>query len=132
MLSRPADLGSVKQGSYIMIEGEPCRIVSYDKSKPGKHGSAKARVVAIGLFDGVKRSIVSPVSGNIEIPQIEKRSAQVISKTDSSSQLMDLETFETFDVPLPEEESLRKKMVEGSEIEYWSVLGRTKIVRVKG
>ncbi|MCZ6648633.1 MAG: translation initiation factor IF-5A [Thaumarchaeota archaeon] len=132
MLSRPADLSSVKEGSYIMIEGEPSRIVSYDKSKPGKHGSAKARVVAIGLFDGVKRSIVSPVSANIEIPQIEKRSAQVISKTESSSQLMDLETFETFEVPPPEEEKLREKMVEGSEVEYWSVLGRTKIVRVKG
>lgn len=115
-----------------MIEGEPSRIVSYDKSKPGKHGSAKARVVAIGLFDAVKRSIVSPVSANIEIPQIEKRSAQVISKTGSTAQLMDLETFETFDVPPPEEESLMDKMVEGSEIEYWKVLERMKIVRVKG
>ena len=38
------DLGSLKVGSYIVIDGEPCRIVSYDHSKPGKHGSAKARV----------------------------------------------------------------------------------------
>lgn len=115
-----------------MIEGEPSRIVSYDKSKPGKHGSAKARVVGIGLFDGVKRSIVSPVSANIEIPQIEKRSAQVISKTGNSAQLMDLETFETFEAPPPDDETLREKMIEGSEIEYWKVLSRMKIVRVKG
>ena len=79
-MSKPADLGSVKIGSYIILEGEACRIVEYDKSKPGKHGSAKARVVAIGVFDNVKRSHVSPVSANIDIPIIEKKTGQVISK----------------------------------------------------
>ncbi|MEM0030267.1 MAG: hypothetical protein QW572_07715 [Candidatus Nitrosocaldus sp.] len=34
-MSKPVDLGSVKEGSYIIIDGEPCRIVSYEKSKPG-------------------------------------------------------------------------------------------------
>jgi len=129
-MSKPADLGSVKIGSYIIINDEPCRIVEYDKSKPGKHGSAKARVVAIGVFDGSKRSIVSPVSAGIEIPIIEKRVGQVISIL-SNVQLMDMETFETFDVPLPNDEELKGKIIEGIEVEYWRVLGRTKIVRVK-
>ena len=48
------DLGSLKVGSYIIIDNEPCRIVSYDHSKPGKHGSAKARVSAMGVFDGIQ------------------------------------------------------------------------------
>jgi|TARA_Y100001949_G_C15938148_1_gene308875 translation initiation factor 5A len=129
-MSKPADLGSVKVGSYIIINDEPCRIVEYDKSKPGKHGSAKARVVAIGVFDGSKRSIVSPVSANIEIPIIEKRVGQVISIL-SNVQLMDMETFDTFDTSLPSDEELKKKIIEGIEVEYWRVLGRTKIVRVK-
>ena len=72
-MSKPASLSDVKIGSYIIIDGEPCRIIEYDKSKPGKHGSAKARVVATGVFDGSKRSLVSPVSAGIEIPMIEKR-----------------------------------------------------------
>jgi translation initiation factor 5A len=129
-MSKPADLGSVKVGSYIIINDEPCRIVEYDKSKPGKHGSAKARVVAIGVFDGSKRSIVSPVSAGIEIPIIEKRVGQVISIL-SNVQLMDMETFETFDTTLPKDEELKGKIIEGIEVEYWRVLGRTKIVRVK-
>ena len=129
-MSKPADLGSVKVGSYIIINDEPCRIVEYDKSKPGKHGSAKARVVAIGVFDGSKRSIVSPVSANIEIPIIEKRVGQVISIL-SNVQLMDMETFDTFDTSFPSDEELKKKIIEGIEVEYWRVLGRTKIVRVK-
>ncbi|HIC82758.1 MAG TPA: translation initiation factor IF-5A [Candidatus Marinimicrobia bacterium] len=130
-MSKPADLGSVKVGSYIIINDEPCRIVEYDKSKPGKHGSAKARVVAIGIFDGSKRSIVSPVSAGIEIPIIEKRVGQVISILANSIQLMDMETFETFDATLPNDEKLQKKIIEGVEVEYWRVLGKTKIVRVK-
>jgi translation initiation factor 5A len=130
-MSKPVDLGSVKEGSYILIDGEPCRIVEYDKSKPGKHGAAKARVVGIGVFDGVKRSLVSPVSANVEVPLIEKKSGQVVSMSSNGVQLMDLETFETFDVAMPTDEEVKSKLSPGIEVEYWSVLGRTKIVRVK-
>ena len=44
---------------------------------------------------------------------------------------MDMETFETFDATLPNDEKLQKKIIEGVEVEYWRVLGKTKIVRVK-
>ncbi|MFN3621704.1 MAG: translation initiation factor IF-5A [Nitrososphaerales archaeon] len=131
-MSKPVDLGSVKEGSYIIIDGEPSRIVEYDKSKPGKHGAAKARVVAIGLLDGVKRSFVSPVSANVEVPIIEKRSAQVISISGSNVQLMDLETFEYFDLQMPVEEEIKSKLQPGVEVEYWRTMGRNKIMRVKG
>ncbi len=130
-MSRPVDLGSLKDGSYILIDGEPCRIVEYDKSKPGKHGAAKARVVGIGVFDSVKRSLVLPVSTNVEVPLIEKRSGQVVSTSPTNIQLMDLETFETFDVPNPTDEEIKNKLASGVEVEYWRVLGRTKIMRVK-
>ena len=131
-MSKPVDLGSCKEGSYILIEGEPCRIVEYDKSKPGKHGAAKARVVGIGVFDNVKRSLVLPVSTNVEVPLIEKKSGQVVSISPTNVQLMDLETFETFDVPLPTDEDVKSKVASGAEVEYWQVMGRTKIMRVKG
>jgi translation initiation factor 5A len=132
IMSRPVDLGSLKEGSYVMIDGEPCRIVEYDKSKPGKHGAAKARIVGIGVFDSVKRSLVSPVSTNVEVPLIEKKSGQIVSSSPQSVQLMDLETFETIDLPMPTDEEIRSKIASGAEVEYWQVLGRTKIVRVKG
>ena len=125
------DLGSLKVGSYIIIDNEPCRIVSYDHSKPGKHGSAKARVAAIGVFDGSKHSLVSPVSANIEVPLINKRSGQVISVSGQTLQIMDLETFEVFETSAIEEE-IRNKIRQGGEVEYWQVLDRVKIVRVKG
>ena len=131
-MSKPADLGSVKTGSYIVIDGEPCRIVDYDKSKPGKHGSAKARVVGVGIFDNIKRSIVSPVSSGIEIPLIEKRSAQIISLAPSTMQIMDLENYEFSDIDIPEDEEIKNKLDAGKEVEFWRVLGKQKVVRVKG
>lgn len=131
-MSKPVELGSIKVGSFVMVENEPCKIVDYSKSKPGKHGSAKARVVAIGVFDGVKRSFVKPVDSNVEVPLIEKRSGQVISLQPSAVQLMDLETFEVFDAPYPEETDLKGRLANGVEVEYWRILGRMKIMRTKG
>jgi translation initiation factor 5A len=125
------DLGSLKVGSYIIIDNEPCRIVSYDHSKPGKHGSAKARVAAMGVFDGSKHSLVSPVSANVEVPLINKRNGQIISISGDTLQIMDLETFQVFDTSAVEEE-IRSKIRQGGEVEYWQVLDRVKIVRVKG
>jgi translation initiation factor 5A len=125
------DLGSLKVGSYIIIDNEPCRIVSYDHSKPGKHGSAKARVAAMGVFDGSKHSLVSPVSANVEVPLINKRNGQVISISGDTLQIMDLETFEVFETSSVEEE-IRNKIRQGGEVEYWQVLDRVKIVRAKG
>ncbi|MCP8310544.1 MAG: translation initiation factor IF-5A [Candidatus Methylarchaceae archaeon HK01M] len=131
-LSKPVNLGSLKTGSYIMIDDEACRIVSYDKSKPGKHGSAKARVVAIGLYDGVKRSMVAPVSSMVHVPIVEKRGGQVIAIIQDKIQVMDLETFEVFESPMPDKPELKERISSGIEVEYWNVLGKRKIIRTKG
>ncbi len=131
-LSKPTNVGSLKTGQHVIIQGEPYRIVSLDKSKPGKHGSAKARIVAINIFDDSKKSIVSPVDAWIDVPMIEKRSAQIVSIEEASVQLMDLENYEIFSTSTPTEEEVRRKLNLNAEVEYWTVLGRTKIVRVKG
>lgn len=124
------ELGSLKVGSYIIIDDEPCRIVSYDHSKPGKHGSAKARISAIGVFGGSKHSMVSPVSANVDVPLIDKRSGQVISMSGQSLQIMDLETFEVFETEAADDE-IKTKIRQGGEVEYWKVLERIKVVRAK-
>ena len=130
-MSRPVDVGSLRVGGYMLIDNEPCRIVDITKSKPGKHGSAKARIVAIGVFDGVKRSFVKPVDGNAEIPIIDKRIGQVFAVNPNGVQIMGLETYEYLDAAFPDEEDLKAKLVAGAEIEYWKIMGRIKIVRAK-
>lgn len=129
------DLGALKIGSYIVIDGEPCRIVSYDHSKPGKHGSAKARITAVGVFDNKPHPFVGPVSTKVDVPLIDKRNGQIISKSGETLQIMDLETFEVFETSSVEDEireKLQQSEIQGREVEYWKVLDRIKIVRVKG
>jgi translation initiation factor 5A len=130
-MSKPVDVGSLRVGGYILVDGEPCRIVSITKSKPGKHGSAKARIIAIGIFDHGKRSLVKPVGANAEVPILEKRSGQIFSFSQSSIQIMDLETYEYLDAPFPVDQDLKGKLAPGVEIEYWKIMDRIKIVRIK-
>ncbi len=131
-MTKPMDVGELRVGGYMMIEGEPCKIVDISKSKPGKHGSAKARIVAIGVFDNQKRQFVKPVDAGAEVPIIDKRTGQVFALNPGGVQIMDLETFEYLDAPFPSEEDVPKeKLVAGAEIEYWRILGKVKITRVK-
>ena len=135
-MSKPVELGSLKIGSYILFPvsdqptGDPCRISEYDTSKPGKHGAAKARIVGVGVFDGQKRPHVGPVSMQVHVPLIDKRTAQIISIVDSQIQVMDSESFETIDIQMIDDE-VNGKLEQGQDVEYWNVMGRTKIMRIK-
>lgn len=130
-MSKPVHVGELRVGGYMIIEGEPCHIVEIQKSKPGKHGSAKARISAIGVFDGVKRSFVKPVDLGAEVPIIDKRMGQVFAVNPTGVQIMDMETYEYIDLPYPQEPELKGNLIAGVEVEYWKILGKTKIVRTK-
>ena len=122
-----AEVRTLKVGRYMIIDEEPCKIMSISTSKPGKHGEAKARIEAIGIFDGQKRSVVHPVKHKVSVPLIDKRSAQIVSIMGENVQLMDLETYETFEMPIPDE--FKGELQPGSEVLYLEALGRKKITR---
>jgi len=123
------EVGRLKEGRFIVVDGEPCRIVGFTTSAPGKHGHAKAKVDVVGLFDNQKRTIVKPTSAKIEVPIIERGNAQVLAVTANNAQLMDLSTYETFELSIPM--NLRGEIKEGVEVEYMQALSRRKIERVK-
>jgi len=122
-----AEVRELKEGRYVNIDSEPCKIISINTSKPGKHGEAKARIEAVGLFDEAKRSIVFPVKHKVQVPMIDKRQAQVITVMGDEAQLMDLETYETFQMPIDEE--FKGKLEPGKDIQYIFAMGRRKITR---
>ena len=115
----------LKEGRYVIIDDEPCVIKNIAKSKPGKHGSAKARVDAVGIFDGQKRSIVQPVTAKVYVPIVERKSGQVLTIGKNSAQLMDLSDYSTIDVPITEDD--RAKLEEGKDVSYLLVMGKTKM-----
>ena len=126
-----ATLGELKKGSYIVIDGEPCRIVEITKAKTGKHGSAKAHVVAISVFTGQKKTLVAPVDTRVQVPVIEKRLGQVLADMGDTLQIMDLETYDTFEIEKPDDPQLLAKLEPGVNVEYWLIMGRPKIMRVR-
>ncbi len=117
MEERAASLKEVKEGGYLMVDGEPCKVTKVELSKPGKHGSAKARVEAVGIFDDRKRTLMKPADSDVSVPIIEKRGGQVISVSGNSAQIMDLTDYTTFETAVPDD--MKAKVQPGAEITYW-------------
>ena len=123
-----AEVRELKEGRYMIIDEEPCKILSISTSKPGKHGEAKARIDAIGLFDQKTRSVVHPVKHKIGVPLIDKRTAQVLAIQGDNVQLMDMTTYENFELPMDAE--LKDTIKEGQEVMYIVALEKRKIMRL--
>ncbi len=119
-----------KKGDFILIDDVVCRVTDVSVSKPGKHGSAKARIVAVSLLDGKKKEITKPGDAKIPAPIIDKRDAQVVMINDeNTAQIMDLETYEMIDAIISDD--VKGNLEEGVNVEYW-VVGSSKIImRVK-
>ncbi len=131
MSIKKSEAKGLKPGSYFLIDGEPCKVVSVEKSKPGKHGAAKANIVAIGFFDNRKRNVIMPADRMVDVPLIEKTSATVIADMGETYSLMDSETFETYEVPKPTDQEIISKIELNVAVEVWDVMGTRVITRVK-
>lgn len=119
---------AAKPGTTLLWDGVPCVVKSNDQSKTGKHGSMKCRMEVVGIFDKKKRIGVIPGSENLEVPNIEKRRAQVLSVEGDRVSVMDLENFET--ISLPYDEELNNKFETDQQVEYWDVEGQKVVMRI--
>ena len=130
MTTKAVSANNVQKGSFVILEGAACRVVDVEISKPGKHGHSKVRISAIGLVDEKKRIVVMPGHDNIDVPIIEKRTAQVLSVHGDAANVMDSETYETFDLKITED--FKDQVVEGVSVLYWVILKERVIKQVKG
>jgi len=139
MSIRREEVQKLKSGNYLMVDDEPCEIRSTERSKSGKHGHAKVRIVCIGVFDDNKRSLTVPSGHMVEVPEINKGNAQINFIEENTINIMDLETYESFDVKWPKDPEMRKKLEElkknpsemaKSQVEYWQLAGKTLLNRV--
>ena len=125
----PKSVGTLQKGNYVVLSGIACIVSDTQTSRPGKHGHAKVRIVAVGILDGKKREEVMPGHDMIDVPIIQKRTAQVLSIIGDSANVMDGETFETFDLKIPEE--LKDTCLEGSNVLYWTILNDKVMKQIK-
>lgn len=128
--TKVVSVSTLSKGSYVMIDGVACKVSDIQISKTGKHGHAKVRLTGIGLVDERKRIVVMPGHENVEVPMVEKKNAQVMSISNDTANVMDSETYETFDLKIPEE--LKGQVTEGCSVLYWVVVKEKVMKQIKG
>merc|ERR1712241_1462613 len=75
----PQQAGEIRKGSHLMIKGRPCKCVEVSTSKTGKHGHAKAHIVALDIFTGKKYEDLCPTSHNLDVPFVKRTEYLVLS-----------------------------------------------------
>ncbi len=128
MVLRIIEATQARSGVIILVENEPYAVRSNDISKTGKHGASKCRIEAVGVFNGKKKIIAVPGSERFDVPNVEKKRAQVLSVSGEMSSVMDLESYESFDLPAMED--VRSEIQPEKTIEYWDIEGKKVIMRV--
>ncbi|MBI2041010.1 MAG: translation initiation factor IF-5A [DPANN group archaeon] len=123
------EVSALKVGRYMMMDGRPCEIVNMDWSAPGKHGHAKYRVTGIDILTGGKHMGIYTSHDAVEVPIIEKKVGQVLAVTGNKAQLMDMTTYETMDVDVPEE--FKEKIQPNAEVVFWEIMDKKVIKQVK-
>merc|ERR1712118_57944 len=81
-----------------MIKGHPCKVAEITTSKTGKHGHAKAHIVALDIFTSKKYEDLCPTSHNVEVPFVKRTEYQVLmADADTGNVSLLLESGETKD-----------------------------------
>ncbi len=128
MVSKVIDATELREGSFILVEGDTFSVRNIEISKTGKHGHAKVRFDALSVVDGRKKCLVVPGHERFEVPMIDKRKAQVLTVNNGIANMMDSESFENLELPVPED--LKETLVGGVNVEYWDIEGKKIIKRV--
>merc|ERR1719238_1642875 len=94
----PLQCGELRKGSHVMIKGHPCKVAEVTTSKTGKHGHAKAHIVALDIFTQKKYEDLCPTSHNVSVPFVKRNEMQVLTCDRSSGETsLLLENGETKD-----------------------------------
>jgi len=123
--------GSLKSGSYLLVDGAACIVKDTQTSRPGKHGHAKVRIKAQDIITGSTKEVVKPGHDTVEVPIIYKKNGQILSITGDDVEVMDMETFETNNTTLSlAEESVRDSLAAGQTVLFWQVMGKILIKQI--
>ena len=119
------EIRTLKVGRFCVVDDEAYKILSISTSKPGKHGSAKARLELANLFSAKKISHVGTVTDKIHVPMIEKGTAVVTHIEGEEVHAMNLRDHSMMILPMEEELNIEA----GKEIMWMEALDRFKIIR---
>ena len=125
--------GQLKKGDFIIIKDRPCKIIEIHKSKPGKHGAAKARFVGMDLLlKGKKYECIYNTGEAATCPVVVRYEAALLSMDDCDVNVLRGAKSET--IPVPKDDELANQIrqeYEGGEqllLQVLCALGQQEIV----
>merc|ERR1711920_942182 len=119
--------GEIRKGSHLMIKGRPCKCAEVSTSKTGKHGHAKAHIVAIDIFTGKKLEDLCPSSHNLDVPFVKKTEYQVLTADEDTGEVsllqedgttkddLNLPTFIKIGEPTDDDKKVKDEMMKALE-----------------
>ena len=137
-LTYPVQAGALKKGDYMCIKGHPCKVIDISVSKTGKHGHAKASIVATDIFTKQKLEDQAPTTHNVDAPFVKSVTYSLMDiAADGQLSLMDEENNMREDMNLPKDEELaaeiRKLYEDGKELQLTvvSAMGTEQVLSFK-
>merc|ERR1712032_1513201 len=145
----PTQAGELRKGSHIMIKGHPCKVAEVSTSKTGKHGHAKAHIVALDIFTDKKYEDLCPTSHNVSVPIVKRTEYQLLNADPQSGEVslllesgetkddLNLPTFVKTGEPTEDDVKAQKEMLDAFEngkttiVAVLSACGQEKIVGSK-
>ncbi|MDG1549659.1 MAG: translation initiation factor IF-5A [Candidatus Poseidoniaceae archaeon] len=122
------EIRTLKVGRFCVVDDEAYKILSISTSKPGKHGSAKARISLESIFTGKKISHVGSVTDSINVPMIEKGTATVTHMDGNEVHAMNDRDYSMMILPMPSS-AVGMTIEAGQKIMWQEALGRYIIIR---
>merc|ERR1740123_2723088 len=97
----------LKNGSLVMIKGNPCKVTEVSTAKPGKHGSAKVILKGKDILTSKVYECTYHAGDMVDAPIVNRQEYTLLNIDDTTLELLDPQGEVKSDVNLPEEEHLK-------------------------
>ena len=116
----------LERGNYFIYNGEPVRVLRKEVVVYGTHSHSKLKFYIQGLNEKSERSVNFHHTDKVEIVDVTRKLGQVIAKTNSKIQLMDMVSYETLDANASVE--LLNELSEGNQVTFVDINGNIQII----
>lgn len=113
-------------GSWFIHEKEPWQVKRVEVVVYGTHSHSKTKLYAKNLYGGGEKVLVFGHHDPVETVGIVRKSASVIAKLKDKIQIMDSQSYETFDAETQKE--LFEQLNEGDNVTFVEFNGRISVL----
>tara|TARA_B110000305_G_C18933979_1_gene400819 strand:+ start:102 stop:584 length:483 start_codon:yes stop_codon:yes gene_type:complete len=106
----------LKNGSLVMMKGNPCKVTEVSTAKPGKHGSAKVITKGKDILTGKQYECTFHSGDMIDAPIVKRDEYVLLNIDDNVLELLTKEGEVKSDVNIPEDEHLKEVVAKMKEM----------------